>query len=215
MIETLLKDDLPHAYGLTRPNVTLSYSDKTGTFEIGDQDACQNCKQKFPERNWCNEKTMKVDAAGSTITLVEYEEYMNQFNGRIYANGGRCDLLMFDADNHKVIFCDLGCYSEEYVEKKRIKSHQQVCDSLARFLRKPCGKTFIDQFKEKVLIFGRRDPAVDSNAVYAPVRGNVKGNMQAFLKNPISMPKYAVSTEVVEGVNISFIIVNYPETYVW
>ncbi len=215
MIETLLKDDLPHAYGLTRPNVTLSYSDKTGTFEIGDQDACQNCKQKFPERSGCNEKTIKVNATGNTITVVEYEDYINQFNGRIYANGGRCDLLMFDADNHKVIFCDLGCYSEEHVEKKRIKSHQQVCDSLARFLRKPCGKTFIDQFKEKVLIFGRRDPAVDSNAVYAPVRGNVKGNMQAFLKNPISMPKYAVSTEVVEGVNISFIIVNYPETYVW
>ncbi len=215
MIETLLKDDLPHAYGLTRPNVTLSYSNKTGTFELDDQVACHNCKQKFPERNGCNEKTMKVDAAGNTITLVEYEEYMNQFNGKNYANGGRCDLMMFDANSHKVIFCDLGCYSDKHVEKKRIKSHQQVCDSLARFLRKPCGKTFIDQFNEKVLLFGRRDPAVDSNAVYAPVRGNVKGNMQAFLKNPISMPKYAVSAEVVEGENISFVIVNYPETYVW
>ena len=130
MIETLLKDDLPHAYGLTRPNVTLSYSDKTGTFELGDQVACHNCKQKFPERNGCNEKTMKVDAADNTITVIEYEDYINQFNGKNYANGGHCDLLMFDADNHKVIFCDLGCYSEKYVEKKRIKSHQQGCDYL-------------------------------------------------------------------------------------
>lgn len=215
MIETLLKVDLPHAYGLTRPNVILSYSDKTGTFELGDPVACQRCKQKFPERNGCNEKTMKVDADSNTITVVEYEDYINQFNGRNYAHGGRCDSLMFDANNHKVIFCDLGCYSEEHVEKKRKKSHQQVCDSLARFLRKPCGKTFIDQFNEKVLIFGRRDPAVDPNAEYNPVRGNVKGNMQAFLKNPISMPKYVVSSEIIEGVNISFVIVNYPETYVW
>lgn len=215
MIETLLKEDLPHAYGLTRPNVTLSYSDITGTFELGDPVACRRCKQKFPKRNGCNEKTMKVDAAGNTITVVEYENYINQFNGRNYANGGRCDLMMFDANNHKVIFCDLGCYSEEHVEKKQIKSHQQVCDSLARFLRKPCGKTFIDQFNEKVLIFGRRDPAVDPNAVYVPMRGNVKENMQAFLKNPISMPKYIVSSEIVEGVNISFVIVNYPETYIW
>lgn len=215
MIETLLKDDLPHAYGLTRPNVTLNYSDKTGTFELGDQVACQNCKQKFPERDGCNEKTMKVDAADDTITVVEYEDYMNQFNGKSYANGGRCDLMMFDAKSHKVIFCDLGCYSEKHVVKKRIKSHQQVCDSLARFLRKPCGKTFIDQFNEKVLVFGRRDPAVDPNAVDDSGRGNVKGNMQAFLKNPISMPKYVISSEVVEGENVNFVIVNYPETYVW
>ena len=215
MIETLVKVDLPHAYGLTRPNVILSYSDKTGTFELGDPVACQRCKQKFSERNGCNEKTMKVDADSNTITVVEYEDYINQFNGRNYAHGGRCDSLMFDANNHKVIFCDLGRYSEEHVEKKRKKSHQQVCDSLARFLRKPCGKTFIDQFNEKVLIFGRRDPAVDPNAEYNPVRGNVKGNMQAFLKNPISMPKYVVSSEIIEGVNISFVIVNYPETYVW
>lgn len=215
MIETLLKEDLPHAYGLTRPNVSLSYSDITGTFELGDSVACQRCKQMFPERNRCNEKTMKVDAAGNTITVVEYENYINQFNGRNYAQGGRCDLMMFDANNHKVIFCDLGCYSEEHVEKKRIKSHQQVCDSLTRFLRKSDGKTFINQFNEKALIFGRRDPAVDSSAVYTPMRGNVKGNMQAFLKNPISMPKYVVSSEIVEGVSVSFVIVNYPETYVW
>jgi len=215
MIETLLKEDLPQAYGLTRTHVTLDYNYKTGTFELGDQVACQNCKQKFPERNGCNEKTMKVDAAGSTITLVEYEEYMNQFNGKNYANGGRCDLLMFDTDNHKVIFCDLGCYSEEHVEKKQKKSHQQVCDSLARFLRKPCGKTFIDQFSEKVLIFGRRDPAVNPHTVHDPIRGNARRNIQAFLTTPFSKPKYAVSTEVVDGVNVDFVIVNYPEPYDW
>lgn len=215
MIETLLKNDLPQAYGLTRSNVTLNYHSETGTFELGDQVACQNCKQKFPDRNGCNEKTMKIDTADNTITVVEYEDYINQFNGRNYAKGGRCDLMMFDDDDHKVSFCDLGCYSEEYVEKKQNKSHQQVRDSLARFLRQPCGRTFINQFDEKVLIFGRRDPAVDPQAVYTPVRGNVKGNMQAFLKNPISMPKYAISAEVVEGVNVDFVIVNYPETYVW
>jgi hypothetical protein len=159
--------------------------------------------------------TTTIEKISHAITLVEYEEYMNQFNGKNYANGGRCDLLMFDADNHKVIFCDLGCYSEKHVEKKRMKSYQQVCDSLARFLHKPCGKTFIDQFGEKVLIFGRRDPAVDPREVHTPERGNVKGNMQAFLKNPISMPKYAISAEVVEDVNVNFVIVNYPEAYVW
>lgn len=216
MIETLLKDDLPLAYGLNRPTVTLNYSYKTGIFELGDQVACLRCKTSFPERNGCNENTMKVDATYNTITVVEYEEYMNQFNGRQYANGGHCDLMMFDdADKDKVVFCDLGCYSEKYVEKKRIKSHQQVCDSLTRFLRKPCGKNFIDQFGEKVLIFGRRDPAVNPDETPEPKRGDAKGNMQAFLTNPISKSKYAVSAEVVEGENVDFVIVNYPEPYVW
>lgn len=215
MIETLLKKDLPQAYGLTRPNVTLNCHSETGMFELGDQVVCQNCKQKFPERNGCNEKTMKINAAENTITVVEYEDYINQFNGRNYANGGRCDLMMFDADDHKISFCDLGCYSEEHVEKKRNKSHQQVSDSLARFLRQPCGQTFINQFGEKVLIFGRRDPAVNPHVAPVPVRGNVRRNMQAFLTNPFSKPKYAVSAEVVEGVNVNFVIVNYPETYVW
>ena len=215
MIETLLKKDLPQAYGITRAHVTLNCYSETGMFELGDQVACQNCKQKFPERNGCNEKTMKINATENTITIVEYEDYINQFNGRNYANGGRCDLMMFDTDNHKVIFCDLGCYSEEHVEKKQKKSHQQVCDSLARFLRHPCGQTFINQFDEKVLIFGRRDPVVNPHVSLVPVRGNVRRNMQAFLTNPFSKPKYAVSAEVVEGVNVNFVIVNYPETYVW
>lgn len=215
MIETLLKENLPRAYGLVRPHVILNYNDETGVFELADQVACRNCKSKFPERNGCNEKTMKVDAADNSITIVEYEEYMNQYHGRQYANGGRCDLMMFDTNNHKIVFCDLGCYSEKHVEKKRIKAHQQVCDSLARFLRKDCGKAFIDQFNEKVLIFGRRDPAVESNEVHTPERGNVKGNMQAFMKNPISRSKYAVSAEVVEGDNVNFVIVNYPEAYIW
>lgn len=216
MIETLLKEDLPQAYGLTRPHVTLSCDSKTGIFELGDQVACRKCKSRWPDRNECNERVMKIDATDNTITIVDYEEYMNQFNGKQYANGGRCDLMMFDdADKHKVVFCDLGCYSEEHVEKKRIKSYQQVCDSLTRFLRKPCGKSFIDQFGEKVLIFGRRDPAVKLDETPEPKRGDAKGNMQAFLTNPVSKSKYAVSAEVVEGENVDFVIVNYPEPYVW
>ena len=173
MIETLLKNELPQAYGLARSNVALNYHFETGTFELGDQVACHSCKQKFPERNGCNEKTLKVDAADNSITVVDYEAYMNQFSGTQYAKGGRCDLMMVDAGNAKLVFCDMGCYSEKYVEKKRIKSHQQVCDSLARFLHQPCGQVFIDQFAEKVLIFGRRDPTIDIVSVPAPAQGDV------------------------------------------
>ena len=216
MINTLLKVDLPQAYGLVRPNVLLSCRNETGTFELSDMLACQNCRTKNPNRNGCNGNTMEVEASGNNITVVEYEYYMNQFNGRKYANGGRCDLMMFDTEcQNKIVFCEMGCYSEEHVEKKQKKSFQQLSDSLTRFMQKQCGVAFINKFVEKVLIFGRRDPYVNTNAVSSPSHSNVKGNMQAFITTPISKVKYSISQEVVGGVNVSFVIINYPNPYIW
>lgn len=216
MIDTLLKTDLPRAYGLMRTNVRLTHRQASRTFELGDPVACTDCKRRFPERENCNERVMKIDAGDCTITVVEHEAYISQFNGTQFGKGERCDFMMFDADRlRKVVFCDLGCYSEEHVEKKQRKSHKQMCDSLMRLMNRECGRSFINRFEEKVLIFGRRDRAVNPDNAPTPVRGNVRENMQAFLTNPFSKPKFAVSSEVVEGVSVSFIIVNYPEPYIW
>ena len=216
MIDTLLKQDLPHAYGLQRLNVLLSYRQETGIFELGDQVACTSCKTKFPDRNACIEKVLKVHAADTAITIVNHEDYIKQFNGSQFAIGGTCDLLMFDSDNQrKVVFCDLGCYSDKYVEKKQKESHKQASNSMSRFLKQPCGQSFINQFSEKILMFGRRDPNINPETTPTPIRGNVIGNMQSFIVTPFSKPKYAVSHEVVEGIDVSFIVVNYPEPYIW
>lgn len=124
--------------------------------------------------------------------------------------------MMFDAGTHrKVILCDLGCYSQEHVEKKQVKSRQQVYDSIGRFLRQQCGKDFLNLFAEKILIFGRRDPALNSDTTPIPASGNVKGNMQAFLTNPFSKSKFAESKETIDDTNVIFLIVNYPEPYIW
>lgn len=218
MIDTLLKKDLPRAYGLRRKNVRLTHWQTPSTFELGDKVACTRCKASgiSPERYNCNERVMKIDVSDCTITVVEHEDYISQFNGTNFAEGGTCDYIMFDAETlRKVVFCELGCYSEKYVEKKQEKSHNQVRKSLMRFMKQECGRSFINQFEEKILIFGRRDPAVNPDNAPAPVRGDVRGNMQAFLTNPFSQPKFAVSSEVIEGVSVSFIIVNYPEPYIW
>jgi hypothetical protein len=207
-IETLLKDKLPHAYGVAILGITLTYKEETGVFELGDKKPCLECK-----KIGCNEKMMKVDSADNIITVVEYEDYLNQFKKQDYGKGRRCDYMMFDANDHKVVFCDLGCYSEKYVEKKRNKTYLQTSDSLKRFLHKPCGKDFIDKFNEKVLIFGRRN--LDGCTKSVPKRGDAQGNMLSFMMTPMNTSKHDVSKDVVEGVEVSFIIVNYPNSYVW
>ncbi len=212
MIDTLLKKDLPQAYGLTRPEVLLQYSQFSGTFELGDSKPCSDCE--MPQRNDCNLKMMRINASNYVVTVVEHENYVNQFNGRRFAEGKRCDYMMFDEQTqHKIAFCDLTCDSEKHVLKKQELVHKQVCDSLKRFLDKPCGKEFIDGFTEKILIFGRRDRGVDS--AEKPIKGNVKGNMQVFLTNPFSKSKILESKEVIGETNVTFLIVNYPKSYVW
>lgn len=216
MIDALLKHDLPHAYGLQRSNVLLTHRQETGIIELGDQVACKSCKMTFSDRNACNETVIKIDAADETITIVNHEDYIKQFNGKPFATGGTCDLLMFDGDNHKkVVFCDLGCYSEKYVVKKQKDSHKQVSNSISRFLKQPCGRSFIHQFSEKILMFGRRDPNINPEKTPLPARGDVIGSMRSFIVTPFSKSKYAISHEVVEGVDVSFIIVNFPEPYIW
>lgn len=216
MIDALLKNDLPRAYGLQRRQVVVTCRQETGAFELGDSVACKKCKAKFAVRKFCDEKTLKVDASKTTITVVDHEHYIAQFNGTLFANGGTCDLLMFDCTHpSKVAFCELGCYSEEYVAKKQKKSHQQMSRSLSRFLKQPCGRAFINAFSEKVMLFGRRDPNISLVKTPTPARGNVIENLKTFITTPFSKPKYAVSREVIEGIDVCFIVVNYPEPYIW
>jgi len=220
MIETLLKLDLPKAYDINRSFINLSYRKEFGVFEIGDLKPCVECKScgKYPERSNCNEKQLKINANNHPITVVEYEQYMNQFNGKRYAAGGRCDLMMFDEDAYsKIAFCDLGCYSENHVEKKQRIVYKQVTDSLNRFLSKVCGKSFLNRFAEIVLIFGRRDPVpiVRTKETQLLRSEDVKGNMLAFMKTPISSKNYATSQEIAGDVKFSFIVVNYPAPYGW
>lgn len=215
MIDNLLKNDLPRAYGIQRPNVQLIYYQRTDAFELGDNVACAQCKENYTN-NDCNEKVIKINARDYTITIVNHEDYINQFNGKQFAKGRRCDYMMVDADTHrKIVFCDLGCYSEKYVLKKQRDVQRQLRDSFKRFLDKPCGENFINQFVEKILIFGRRDRAINFDVSPTPASGNIKGNMQAFLTNPLSKSKYAESEVTINDTKVRFLIINYPEPYIW
>lgn len=215
MIDNFLRNVLPQEYGITgRSSINLSTITATGVFEKGDAVACVECRHVG--RATCNENVMKVNAAQFEITIVEHENYLNQFNGRKIAEGGRCDLLLCDeAAHHKIVFCEMGCYSSNYFKNKRVKAHQQVTDSLKRLLKKPLGLNFVNLFCEKELVFFRRDPGVDTETVHQPVRTDARLNMQVFNTNPATMSTHVESYEEVNDMHVKFVIVNYPSVYNW
>ena len=183
--------------------------------EQGDNIACESCKAKFYDRATCNEIVMRIDAGENSLIIVDYETYVNQFNGRQIAKGGRCDLLLCDATyNQKIIFCDMGCYSEEYLMKKRAKVHKQTRDSIIRLLNRPSGLAFINLFREKQLIFFRRDSSMNEHPIF-PERGDVCKNLQAFVANPATSSARLEADEIVNDIPVKFVIVNYPNIYNW
>ena len=216
MIDTLLKKDLPQAYGLTRPTVQLNYSKLSGFFDLSDSKTCTDCKTTRTNHSNCDEKVLKVDASNNSITVVEHEAYLNQFAGTQFGKGKKCDYLMCDADTKlKIVFSELGCYSDNYVEAKQKTAHLQLCDSIRRFINQSCGENFVNQFTEKILLFGRRDPAIVTTTSTVAKRGDIKGNMQVFLTNAFSKSKNVESQESIDGITVKFLIVNFPETYIW
>lgn len=216
MIYNLLQDTLPKEYGITgRSNISLSAYSVTGLFQKGDPKACTACKAKFANRSECDEVVMKIDAGKHNLIVVDYESYVNQFNGRKIAEGGRCDFIICDNSYvNKIMFCDLGCYSDTYLENKIAKVRQQTKDSIARLLNKTSGLNFLNGFCEKQLVFFRRDSAIKQDAV-VPQRGNVLQNMQAFIASPSTKSNYIEANVIANGMPVKFIIINYPNTYNW
>lgn len=116
--------NLPKENGIGREKdkIGLDIDSTCEIFELGDRSACIKCKKDNSSFADCNEKVLKVNPCNHRLVIVNHEDYISQFNGKKFAEGGRCDLLLFDTEKHKIAFCELGCYSEIYVETKKSKS---------------------------------------------------------------------------------------------
>ena len=218
MIYDLLQKTLPYEYGISgRNNIHIPIRIDTRLIEQGDHIACESCKARFYDRATCDEIVMRIDAGENSLIIVDYETYVNQFNGRQIAKGRRCDLLLCDATyNQKIIFCDMGCYSEEYLMKKIADVRKQTTDSIVRLLNRPSGRDFVNRFHEKQLIFFRRDRYSSMNEhSISPERGDVSKNIQAFVANPATSSARLEANEIVNDIAVKFIIVNYPNKYKW
>lgn len=116
MIEVFLGQRFPNEYGLSCDSIRLLVNTVTGNVVLSDQKACAQCRTNRPEREGCNEENIKFDFGDNLVKIVDFEDYISQFDNTVAMIKDRCDYLIVDDNFHvKVAFCDLTCSEEKYV----------------------------------------------------------------------------------------------------
>lgn len=226
MIVQLLQEYLPNNYGADIAHVSVPVSVKIGAFVLSDRRACVDCHLQPTriDRSNCDEGILKIESNGQEVTVVNFEEYISQFDGTSANIRKRCDYLLFDdTENHrKIVFCDLTCSDNKWVEPnigkysegKRAKAKKQMVASVETLLNVPLLDHAILTFAEKVCLFGWREYGVPEVPVTTE-RHNAIRNMQVFMTTPSSMARQLrQEIEILEH-GFSFIQQRYPNIYNW
>lgn len=226
MIEELLKQAFPSFYGKDPQSITVPLYRTSAPFAETDAASCNRC-QSLPERacrRGCNREILRVDTRGKELAIVRFEDYVGQF-----ANTGanvteRCDLLMTESGiNHdKIVFCDLCCYEEKYVnpnsgkhpEGKRAKARRQMKKSIEVLLQESVMAVNVLTYPERVCMFAWRDYDVPDVPVRA-TRGDARANMQVFGSVASNMAAQTTSHQAIMEHGFTFIQMKYPSAYVW
>ena len=235
MIEKLLKQILPHHYGLNLDDVEVPLFKNTKPFTLTDEKACaEAAKFKFNKNNNfnkyaevcsdCDKVVLSVDNNGQEITIVHFEEYILKYLKKAMEGKRRCDLLMTDGDSHtKIVFCDLCCYDEQYIAPnnsvsipmgKRAMAYKQMEDSLEFLLKEEALRLFILGYPKKECLFAYRSYSTTPQSVKA-TRGNVETSMQAMMMTPSSASGQIITENTVMNHNFIFVQNKYPKEYKW
>lgn len=222
MIDTLLGRLYPELYNIdpNRVNVYIEVCD--GIVDLNDPKACANCLRIRPNRFACDKVNFRFDTSGIPVKIVNFEQYANQFDNTPAAMKDRCDYIMVEgtSGHDKIIFCDLTCSEEKYVNPndgkyslgKRAKAFEQMKRSLERLLQESLTKQYILTFPEKVCLFGWRDYMVPDAK---PQRGNAVNNMLAFVNTPSAKSGTLTQIKYEVGYGFNFVQVKYPTVYKW
>jgi hypothetical protein len=224
MIQDILLQILPQAYGLHREQIDLKTEELTGDVALSDTARCANCKtkQSLP----CDEQNMRVHFGSSSVIIVDHESYIKQFNGTQLGQGKNCDYMLVDdsGSNYKVAFCDLTCSKTETVEPdterkylpegKRAKVMEQLKKSVCRFVDKNDTKAYLGGFQQRYCIFGWRDPFVSDTPVI-PKRGDVAANMMIMGIATSGSEPLLLQRQDICGLEFVFYQIKYPTIYKW
>lgn len=200
MIDIILGSIFAIEAGIDSKDFTVPIEQKDSPFTLTDIKSCLACHQMPTrvDRKDCNEEILKINNNGVVIDVVRFEQFINQFAE--LKDYQRCDLVMADSgDEHKkIVFCDLCCYEEKYVEPnngaypegKRAKARQQMKQSV-KLLISNSSTTAVNLFTyaEKVCLFAWRDYNSSMNEPIVHERGNVLSNMQSFIHVPSTSAK--------------------------
>lgn len=224
MIQEILLQTLPQAYGLHRGQVELNTFELSGQVSISDSARCANCKTK--QSHPCNEQNMRINTGTATITVVDHETYIKQFNGKQLGRGRNCDYMLVDdsGSDYKVAFCDLTCSLAENVEPneereklpegKRAKVMVQLEESARRLTSKESTKAYLAKFLHRHCIFGWRDPFVSDTPI-TPRRGDVAANMMIIGAATSGSEPLLLHRQEIDGLEFVFYQVKYPAVYNW
>jgi len=223
MIENILGQIFPTEYGVNPASIHVPIVRRNAPFSVSDPKACVPC-QANPQRAYragCNHEILRVNNNGEEIAVVSYEQYIAQYGQNI---GERCDLLMTDSgmERRKIVFCDLCCYSEAFVESntgrypqgKRAKARQQMERSIDALINQYVTAVNLLTYHEKVCLFAWRDYDVPDVPVMA-TRGNARSNVQAFGSTVSNMATTTTTHHQKVGHDFTFMQVKYPTEYNW
>ena len=223
MIENILGQIFPTEYGIAPASIYVPIVRHNVPFSVSDPNACGSCQANPQRANraGCNHEILKVNNNGEEIALVSYEQYIAQYSQNI---GERCDLLMTDSGmgRRKIVFCDLSCCSEAFVEPntgkypqgKRATARQQMGRSIDALIKQHVTAVNLLTYHEKVCLFAWRDYDVPDVPVLA-TRGNARSNVQVFGCPVSNMAKVTTTHHQKVGHDFTFMQVKYPTEYIW
>ena len=209
MIEQILRKGFPNAFTRNPETIDVSVDRKNAPFSLSDNHACNRCHELRPERKDCNEEMLKVNNNGHEIAVVNLEEYVGQF-GKLTDGKGRCDYLMTESgEGHdKIVFCDLCCYDERHVEKKRKHVRKQMKDAMEFLMRETITAEFVTTCPERICLLAWRDSTIPDESRKA------EASMMPFLTVPSSKGRTMLTLGIVEH-DFTFIQIKYPTEFVW
>lgn len=227
MIESLLRNAFPVQYGLPTGSVHVVVQRYNAPFTISDGKTCRVCRANPARTNraGCNEEILKVNNNGTEIAVVEFEEYITQFAGTAANVKDRCDIIMTDGGmgHNKIVFCELCCNEEKYVEPndgniypmgKRAKARQQMEKSIAVLLEESTTAVNLLTYPEKVCLFAWRDYDVPDTHI-AATRGNARSNVLAFGSSVSNLAEQTTTHHQRMGHDFVFMQIKYPSVYNW
>lgn len=227
MIQKILKYAFPTEYCIDTSIVTVPISTYNSPFYLSDSNSCVQCKANHlrANRSSCNEDILRVDNNGNAIDVVDFETYIQQFDGTAANVHDRCDRIMADSGygHNKIVFCDLCCYEEKFVEPneaarypegKRAKARKQMERSIDVLIQESVTAVNLLTYPQKVCLFAWREYGIPDTPVRAE-RGKVLDNMRAMLTTASNMAALTTSHHQKAGHGFTFMQIKYPSTYVW
>lgn len=217
----LLKNSVPKEHGKDPARIVVPAVEKNGLFTLTDPKSCTRCRQ-LPDRAYrkdCDNVILNVDTQGKQIVLVHYEEYISQFP-KVQDN--RCDYLMTETgvEHDKIVFCDLCCYEEKYVnpnggqhpEGKRAYARHQMEQSIKALVSDLQACVNILTYPERVCLFAWRDYDMPETV---PEHGVAEANMGAFNLTASYRAAETFSDVVIGDSAFKFVQVKHPTVYRW